>query len=275
MKAPRQLDRLSLAADDVGTGGAYPPHGFIPVWDAELGNGDYFGLYWPYGREKHEPIVCDMLHDEWRLQIAFSSVAVFIDWLVANDWERGDTTVDDDSFVVRRYQEAKSKLPNEPEQAIRELRQICEDFPESTEYWQTLASQLRRVGDTPGSHVAAIRAFASNWAFGMPDDATLRMLRSANGQIDDPLVSRSGNLTVKYGGTKENSNYVLLKECITEYLSSPNPVLGLLLNQNYGYMMSGETTAFQDRYSFEGKGWLEEHSRLCEEYLGDARIHFQ
>lgn len=56
MKAPAQIDALSLAGHDFATGGAYPPLGFRPVLDAELGNGDYFGLYWPYGREGRDPI---------------------------------------------------------------------------------------------------------------------------------------------------------------------------------------------------------------------------
>ncbi len=275
MRAPPHIDQLSLAGEDVGTGGAYPPLGFIPVWDAELGNGDHFGLYWLYGREQYEPIVCDMLHDEWGMKIAFSSVEVFIEWLNANDWERGETEVDDSRFVPRRFRETKPKLADEPEQAIAELRLICDEFPESTEYWHTLAGQLRRVGDLQGAHMAAIHAYASNWVFGMPDSGTLRMLQTAEGQLDDPLVVRSRRLTTKYGGTKENDNYVLLKECVSEYLLSSNPVLGLILNQNYGYMMSGETTAFQDRYSFDRSEWLEDQIRLSEEYLGDSRTRFQ
>ncbi len=271
MKAPPQIDALSLAGDDVGTGGAYPPLGFWPVWDAELGNGDYFGLYWPYGREDRDPIVCDMLHDEWGMEVAFSSVAVFREWLEQNDGRRGDVEVEDLAFVGRRFQDVKSILRDQPEDAVSRLRGICDDFPESAEYWYTLACQLRRIGDHSGCHAGAVRAFASNWAFGMPPDDTLRMLRNAKGQIQDPLVARSEQLTMQYGGTKENSNYGVLKECIAEYLSSSTPTLGLLLNQNYGYMMSMETTAFQDRYDFNLTGWIEEHSRFCAEYVGDSR----
>lgn len=271
MKAPSQLDSLSMAGDEVGTGGTYPPLGFRPVWDAELGNGDYFGLYWPYGCEEKEPIVCDMLHDEWGLQVAFSSVAIFIEWLELNDGYRGDVVANDPGFVGRRYQEAKSLLGNQPEQAISKLQQLCEDFPESAEYWFTLAGQLRRTGDTCGCHAAAVRAYTSNWAFGMPPDGILRLLKNAKGHIDDPLVARSEELSTIYGGTKENSNYIVLKDCIDEYLSSATPVFGLRLNQNYGYMMSMETTSFQERNAFDPQEWLDEHIRLCEEYVGDSR----
>lgn len=275
MRAPPQIERLSLAGEDVGYGGVYPPLGFVPVWDAELGNGDHFGLYWPYGLEQCEPIVCDMLHDEWGMQIAFSRVDVFIEWLDANDWMRGDNEVDDPSCVPRRFRDAKQKLAEHSEEVIEELRDICDDFPESSECWHALASQLRRAGDLQRCHAAAIHAFASNWAFGLPDSGTLRMLQTAQGKVKDPLVERSDRLTTKYGGTKENDNYVLIKECIDEYLSTDNPVLGLLLNQNYAYMMSGETVSFQDRYSFNRDEWLEEQVRLCQEYLGDSRTRFQ
>lgn len=271
MKAPVQIDVLSLAGDDIGTGGTYPPLGFRPVWDAELGNGDYFGLYWPYGREDREPIVCDMLHDEWGLEVAFSSVRIFVEWLELNNGCRGDLSVEDPGFVGRRFQAVKSLLKNRPEEAISKLQRICEDFPESAEYWYTLAGQLRRIGDYAGSHLAAIRAFASNWAFGMPPHGTLGMLQNATGHTEDPLVMRSGRLTMNYGGVKDNPNYEILKSCVNSYISSKTPVLGLLMNQNYGYMMSMETTAFQDRHGFDRADWIREHSRLCAEYVGDPR----
>ncbi len=70
------------------------------------------------------------------------------------------------------------------------------------------------------------------------------MLQNANGQIKDPLVTWSEQLSMQNGGTKENSNDGIHKECIAEYLSSSTPTRGLLLNQNYGYMMFMETMAF-------------------------------
>lgn len=81
MKPPQNIDALSLADDDVGANGIYPPLGFKSVWDAEPGNGDRYGLYWPYGKEDQDPIICDMIHDEWRLEVAFSSVRSLSDGL--------------------------------------------------------------------------------------------------------------------------------------------------------------------------------------------------
>ena len=67
--------------------------------------------------------------------------------------------------------------------------------------------------------------------------------------------------------------WFILKEIISAYLSSPTPVLGLVLNQNYGYMMSSETVSFQERYNFDSAIWLDEHCQLCAKILGDSRRH--
>lgn len=275
MKPPEQIAELSLAGDSMGTGGTYPPLGFQPLWDAELGNGDYYGLYWPYGHENLEPIVCDMLHDEWRMEVAFSSVGVFLESLELNDGHRGELDVVDSSHVGRRFSELKPLLRDRPDEAVLTLRTICDDFPECAEYWFTLASQLRRIGDHDGCQIAAVRAFASNWAFGMPPDGTLRMLQGAKNRFNDPVVKRCEYLTMQYGGTKENKNYELLRECIDEYLSSATPVLGLLLNQNYGYMMSMETVSFQERNQFKPTEWLDKHKQLCLETTGDSRTEIR
>lgn len=89
MKIPSQVDNLSVSTRNTSLG-AYPPLGFIPINDAELGNGDYYGLCWPLGKENEEPFICDMLHDEWKLEVSFSSLKKFIEWLELNDWERGE-----------------------------------------------------------------------------------------------------------------------------------------------------------------------------------------
>jgi hypothetical protein len=271
MKKPLQIEVLSLAGADFGTGGIYPPLGFQPVLDAELGNGDYFGLYWPYGRENREPIVCDMLHDEWGIEYAFSSVSVFLKWLEINDHRRGDVEVADSASAPRLFQQAKVLIGNQPDEAVSLLQQTCEAFPESAQYWYTLATQLRRIGDAAGSYRAAVRSFAANWTFGMPPNGTLRLLQDAQGHLNDPLVERSGDLDMNYGGTKENPNYRILQECINAYLASPTPLIGLLLNQNYAYMMYMETTAFQERHKFDSKEWIQRQTELCSRILGDSR----
>lgn len=274
MKRPDGIDALTLAEDGLGAGGAYPPLGFKPVWEADLGNGDYYGLYWPYGREDQDPIVCDMLHDQWGLEVSFSSVPVFVRWLAANDGFRGDNDVDDPHLVTTRFQAVRAKLQNSPEEAIATLRGICSDFPERAEYWFTLAGQLRRTGDMEAATQAAIRAFASNWVFGMPPNGTVRFLQSAqslSSVADDPLVARSSEIAMSFGETKENPVFEVFRDCIAQYLASSDPLPGILLNQNYGYMMMMETKSFQERNGFTAKDWLEQHSALCATHVGDDR----
>ena len=257
-----------------GARSAYPPLGFKPVCEGELGNGDYYGLYWPYGRENLDPVVCDMLHDQSGLQVAFSNIQVFLQYLDLNEGFRGDNEVEDLGSVIERFQAARQFLQGQPAEAVSLLTSICADFPECAEYWFALAGQLRRLGDDEGSARAAIRAFASNWVFGLPPKGTLKLLQNARGLssvASDPLISRSIELSMNFGGARENPVYGILKDCIDSYLKSDNPLPGLLLNQNFGYMMAGETTAFQDRHGFKVEHWLEGHRQLCLTHLGDDR----
>lgn len=215
-----------------------------------------------------------MLHDQWGLEVAFSSVPVFLQWLKLNDGFRGDTEVNDPHLVTSRFHTTRAILQHQPEEAIAMLRGICSDFPECAEYWFTLASQLRRTGDQEECAQAAIRAFASNWVFGMPPNGTVRLLQSAQNVpsvADDPLVARSSEIVVNFGGTKENRVYEVFRDCIAQYLASSNPLPGILLNQNYGYMMLMETGSFQERNGFKVEEWLAQHSELCATYLGDNR----
>lgn len=271
MKTHPDIGHLNIDRDFYMMRGAYPPLGFVAVLDAELGNGDYFGLYWPYGLESREPLICDMAHDEGTLMHAFSGVGVFLEWLEANDWNRGEVEVADPKSVKSRYMDAKTLIREDPDGAIEVLRSLCEDFPEDAEIWFSLAAQLRRTGDQKGGTQAAIRSFTSNWVFGMPPHGVLRMLQSGRGVIEDPVIARSDRLTATYGGLKTNDNYPLIREIISEYLESGLPVRALLMNQNYGFMMSCETTAFQERYNFDADDWCRRHTELCLAHLGDDR----
>jgi hypothetical protein len=116
---------------------------------------------------------------------------------------------------------------------------------------------------------AAIRAFASNWAFGMPPNGVLRLLIGA--RLNDPIVKIAPELRMRFGGAKENDDYRRLQDCITAYLASDQHNLGVILNQNYGYMMQMETVSFRERYGFDTNAWLANHQELCEKYLRDSR----
>lgn len=274
MKSPSNIDQLSVHSVEYSLG-PYPSLGFVPVSEAELGNGDYYGLYWPLGKETEEPIVCDMLHDEWSLALSFSSSEKFVEYLERNDWHRGESEVQDEHFAPYYYSTAKKCLSeNSVESAIHFLNLAVESFPENCEYWYFLSSQLRRTGEHEKSIEAAINAFVSNWAFELPPQNTLRVLQNKIAHEilpNDPIVTRANDLTQNFGGTKENSNYPLLKEAIDEYLERGENIRGLSLYQNYAYMMNAETTAFQERYQFSIEEWRNEFSHLCKNKLGDNR----
>ena len=187
MRAPAGFDKLSVIFREMSRG-PYPPAGFLPVWDAELGNGDYFGLYWPLGRENHEPIVCDMHHDCWGLEPVFSSAERFIAWLELNEGRRGDAKVDDPEFAPECYEQAKLQIGRgNAQDAIRHLRRACEWVP-ACDYWFTLSGQLQRIGELDESIEAALRAFRSGWHFGVPSDAVLRTIRRDEATRDSPTI---------------------------------------------------------------------------------------
>ena len=50
VRLPADVKRISLDRKFAATG-PYPPLGFVPFEERQLGNGDTFGLYWPIGFE--------------------------------------------------------------------------------------------------------------------------------------------------------------------------------------------------------------------------------
>jgi hypothetical protein len=141
MKIPASLTKVSVAVDYIPKG-PYPPLGFVPFWEAELGNGDYLGLYWPFGKEKEEPIICDMSHDDWSLIPGFSTLDKFLEWYELNDQDRGENEVDDPDFVVTQYALGREALKkNDHSSAIMHFENCTKILPEVSEYWYTLSSQ--------------------------------------------------------------------------------------------------------------------------------------
>lgn len=277
MKRPRDLERLSLLDAETGLSlGPYPPASFWGLYDAEFGNGDCYGFYWPLGREKEEPVVCEMMHDSWTMAVCVSSATLFADWL-GNDRERGDE-LEEPGFAPALFTRAKTMIAQGSfTEAIPLLERICSIFPENCEYWFALAGQLRRNGKTEEAVTAAIEAYTSTWSFGYPPEGLLRMIqagRNFTSLADDPLVRRSAALTNKFGGDKENTNYPLLLECVREYFEIGKPLTALKLLQNHALMMSGETVSFCERYGFSTETWRREFSDLCEKHLGDRRCTF-
>ena len=274
MKAPADIAKLTLIDPEDLSDGAYPPLGFIPVSNVQLGNGDYYGLYWPYGREKAEPIVCVMAHDGLCLLHAYSSAAVFVRWLEANGGDYGEVDVEDPRSIQDRTDQAQKRLASgDPQGAVNLLQAVVEDFPEDAEAWFKLSQQLRRLGDAAGAADAAIRSFTSNWAFGPPPERVLQTLhRIRDTHDDDPVVAHCQDISLRFGGTKTNDTYLALQRVVDGYFERNEPQRALLMRQNYAAIMMTETYSFRERYAFDVGEWFEEQTALCEHYLGDSRL---
>ncbi|POP47888.1 tetratricopeptide repeat-containing protein [Superficieibacter electus] len=278
MKLPPLSHSLSIEIDTL-CAGPFPPCGFLPLNEGALGNGDCFGLYWLLGKENNDPIICELYHDEWRLVPAFSSVAKFREWLNVNDddpWEN-NIEIDDRHFAPAHFTLAKKYLATgDLDHALPHLINATTKLPEVSEYWLTLAGQYRRCREDIAAAEAALNAWLSNWAFGMPDNKVIQMLTQAAKLPEfreDPVVRRiaAKEMDLNFGGVKENSNYLMMQDCIDVYFAQNKPLLALALLQNYAYLMTGETTAFQERYGFNLNEWRINFSQLCSVHLNDPR----
>ncbi|GKX56699.1 hypothetical protein SOASR030_28110 [Leminorella grimontii] len=282
MKLPSVSHLLSIDVDSL-CAGPFPPCGFLPLADAELGNGDCFGLYWPLGQENKDPIVCELYHDEWRIVPTFSSAEKFIEWLEVNDYEpyENGLGVKDDGFAAALFSLARERLSSgRLDDALPLLVSASERLSEVSEYWLALAGQHRRRKEPEAAANAALSAYLGNWAFGAPDAKVIHLLAQAANLPSfktDPVIQRvaAGSLDLNYGGVKENANYPLMQECIDDYLSQGKPLLALRLLHNYAYAMYGETTAFQERYGFDLAEWQTKFGKLCLKHLNDARSNVE
>jgi len=186
MKLPETIESVSIIDGQIPCG-PYPSLGFVPLFDDELGNGDCFGLYWPFGKEEFEPIICDMSHDGGIIWPVFSSLNSFLDNL-----GRGRDDFEEENFAPYFYTQGKNSLAaNNVESAVGFFQKACDIMPEISRYWFSLATQLRRMGRIKESAEACLRAFLSNWSFGIPTDAVYQFVKSIAKQgllTDDPII---------------------------------------------------------------------------------------
>lgn len=277
---PRSSD-ISPGIDGICPG-PFPPNGFTVLTDAAYGNGDCFGLYWPIGQEHKLPIVCETYHDEWRIVPAFSSIKKFEEWLEVNDDDPHENgiSIEDQDFAANLFRVARKCLSTgRLDDALPLLQRATEQLPEVSEYWLALAIQYRRCKKTEAAAQAALNAYLGNWAFGVPDNKVIHLLSQAadvpNFQ-DDPVIQsiKEQGLDLSFGGTKENNNYPLMQMCVDTYFAQRKPLQALTLLHNYAWIMSSETTAFQERYDFNIDEWRAKFRQLCLEYFGDSRTQF-
>lgn len=261
MLIPSEIIQVSLHKG-WSHGQPYPPLGFHPFFEAELGNGDTFGLYWPIGRESIEPIVVETWHDEWRVQPSFSRLSEFLLALSASDDEYVETpSLSDDPLSPRaNYEAARLKLQaQEFDIATNFLETAISVLPEYTDALSLLHAQYVRTGRSEEAVRVAIQAIISPPSFGGRPISALRWLKSQavlHTEIDDPIWRATKQLKLTYGGAKENSDYPILHAAINEYIARGDFVSASTLMQTYAELISSETVSFQERYGFDRSSFI-------------------
>jgi hypothetical protein len=256
MKRPPKVEKLTLYMDFVACH-PYPPLGFVPFEQNQLGNGDYFGLYWPIGRENEEPLVVEMQHDGWSMCPAFSSLDAFL--ALANnslEWVGPPTLEQDPRSPFANYSAAREALARDAVDEAHELLQrAISILPEFGEAQWTLSRQLLRVGRDDDAFEASLLALIAPPCWGGASNQALSWLKRRRScpsrYVSDPLWLRRHSLTFKFGGSKENRDYDFLRQIIDGYVEQGDSIKATLLLQTYGELMSRETTSFQERYAFD------------------------
>ncbi|WP_417885730.1 hypothetical protein [Zunongwangia sp.] len=257
MKLPENINQISTDFNiEVGT---YPPNGFLKFAEASLGNGDYFGLYWEFGKENQEPTVFEMIHDEGIIVPRFSNLNKFLEWYRVNNFDWGENEINDEQFVLNFLHKGNEQLKqNNPEKAIKFYKQSTNSFGELSENWFKLATQQKRIGNELEFQQNLINAILSNWAIEFPSQNAIRMMKNLN-PIEKfkkhPLIKNREKLQFSFGGTKENNEYLIIHEIITELTEIGDLNKALVLEQNYALMMHWETASFQERYHFNSEQW--------------------
>jgi tetratricopeptide (TPR) repeat protein len=259
MKLPADIDRISLG-HGFEASGFYPPLGFYPFSECELGNGDTFGLYWPFGREPEEPIVAEVRHDEWRLVPGYSKLGAFLgaaaQSLEEEEYPEPPSLDDDPRSPLACLAAAQEELrAQRVEPAVGLLERAVAVLPEYTEALSALGAQYIRLGMHEEACEVAVRAIISPPCFGARPTKLLRWLASQKDAppslVHDPVWALRGGLRLVFGGTRENPDYPQLLEAIERYVEQYELVKAILLMQTYGELMSAETVAFQERYGFK------------------------
>jgi tetratricopeptide (TPR) repeat protein len=276
MKLPVTISKISLDRDWQHTS-PYPPLGFVPFSEVQLGNGDSFGLYWPIGREAMEPIVVETWHDEGRVQPHFSCLGAFLDARASSDGGYVETpSLVNDPNSPRACYEAAKLLLNKPDPAaaMALLEMAIEILPEYADALSLLYPLYALAGRTEDAIKMAIRSIISPPSLGGPAGDAVHWLRSQSmsfSRQDDPIWCARYELDLVFGGAKDNTNYPILLTAIDNYLHHSEFVPACTLMQTYAELMSFETVSFQQRYSFDKTAFIAKQIELSSCLAGGRR----
>ncbi len=246
----------------------YAPHIPFGFWEFEEqadGTGNYYGLYWSFGKENLEPIICWFEHEQSCINISHKNLKEFL--LEFNQSEEEHELVDF-SFAFKRMKLKAQK--GEFEFAISQLNKYLSYVPEHSEAWEILSDVYLRIGNKVESDNCALKSILSNWSFGLPRQKSIQLFKKIdrNGILsNDPLVKRLDEILLTFEYNKTEISYNTLKEAYLEYFDNENYIESLILEHNYALMMYFETQAFQDKHNFKVEKWRIEYEQKCKKYL--------
>lgn len=283
MKVPESINSVSLSYNQYEV--PYPPLGFLPFLEHQLGNGDTFGLYWPIGCEDREPIVAETYHDEFSLVPHFSSLDKFIELTPEDSFSEEDeedsfpgtpTYEQDPKSPAACFQKAKECLQSRDlSTAIEHLKNCVAILPEYEEAQSLLCTQYRRIGENDLAVATAIQAFISPIYFGNSSSKLVGWLAKQTNCPDeyknDPIWLNRNRPFKKFGDSKENDEYLFLKDAIVQYIDQSEFVSAMKLMQKYAGCMYQETVSFQERYNFNLEDFITWQKNIAEIQYGNKR----
>jgi hypothetical protein len=269
----------------------YVPPGFYRIWPFDFGNGDVHGLYWPLGREREEPLVCETYHDGAWLEPHASNLegCIRLKWAQGFPGETSRRSGEakhladqlglqlwppssrqehqappltellqaDPRSPARLVRSARECLGrNALEQAERHLRLALAVLPEYTEARGLLAGLLRRLRRQDEAIEEMLHVLGCPPCFGGNAEQCLGWLQRAGDDprfAHDPLGRRRRELTLEVGTAND---YRIYEEAITAYLGQGRFFEAVTLRLTSGQRMLRETHPFQERQGFTWSGHL-------------------
>lgn len=240
----------------------YLPLGFVTFEAHQLGNGDYFGFYWPVGRENSEPLIAETQHDGGRLEPGFSGLQAFLrktEGIDSHEWIELPTVEEDPDSPRNCFAMARELIAQKAfEPAVAQLEKAVAALPEYTEALAALAGQYLRMGRTEEACRLAVQMIISppSFGFGGPVDNIARWFsRLDTGPVDlaeDPIWRGRAKLaSIPTGGAKVSEAYPVLREAMDVYAERGEFVKALTLMQTYSDFMNSETRSFQERQGYD------------------------
>lgn len=287
MKLPDRISEITLH-NIYSEAGGYPyPLGFHPFTECASDEGDVFGLYWPVGMEEQPPLVVLRWHDSWDMIPLSSSLEQFLDWcsLVREDDGSKDSRECQPSYPpvstdplspLSQFSNAlEARKQDKQNKAIAFLENALHALPEYTAASSLLHNQYRRVGDHDSALRTALKSIISPPSFGWMDDHLVPWLKiqesCPNDVALDPIWTNRNRLIGRYGGTKENENYLVFDEAIQCYVEIGESWKAIVLSITYGELMCRETSSFRARYGFEREMFLPNLRALIRQVGGSSR----